>query len=319
MKYLEQVLGIDVQYENIHLEKIPNYISARYDYKRVSLNRMNAVFLYPKTELEQVITLKKHLDTVKNIANCPVVIVLKHLTSRQKEYLIREKIAFIVDGKQIYLPFMATYLQERCDAQKITKDVILPSAQLLLLHFIYKGAKEMYTSQAAKDLSLTPMSISRASRQLENMGILKVQKNGVQKKLLCEESPKELFNKSQGFLLNPVKKTVYVQKKLIEPYLLKSGYSALSEYSFLNTPNVDYFASDQISKWNNCMSNNLLDSKTQVAIELWRYNPKKLSKTNIVDELSLALSLREVADERVEETVEEMLNNLWREIDGNRN
>ena len=67
------------------------------------------------------------------------------------------------------------------------------------------------------------------------------------------------------------------------------------------------------------MSNNLLDSKTQVAIELWRYNPKKLSKTNIVDELSLALSLREVADERVEETVEEMLNNLWREIDGNRN
>ena len=46
MKYLEQVLGIDVQYENIHLEKIPNYISARYDYKRVSLNRMNAVFLW---------------------------------------------------------------------------------------------------------------------------------------------------------------------------------------------------------------------------------------------------------------------------------
>ena len=67
------------------------------------------------------------------------------------------------------------------------------------------------------------------------------------------------------------------------------------------------------------MSDNLLHSKTQVAIGLWRYNPKKLSKTNIVDELSLALSLREVADERVEETVEEMLNNLWREIDGNRN
>ena len=37
-----------------------------------------------------------------------------------------------------------------------------------------------------------------------------------------------------------------------------------------------------------------------------------------VDELSLALSLREDADERVEEAVEEMLNNLWRKIDGNR-
>ena len=39
---------------------------------------------------------------------------------------------------------------------------------------------------------------------------------------------------------------------------------------------------------------------------------------NAVDELSLALALREDADERVEEAVEEMLNNLWRKIDGNR-
>ena len=42
--------------------------------------------------------------------------------------------------------------------------------------------------------------------------------------------------------------------------------------------------------------------------------------TNVNDGygLSLALSLREDADERVEEAVEEMLNNLWRKIDGNR-
>ena len=40
---------------------------------------------------------------------------------------------------------------------------------------------------------------------------------------------------------------------------------------------------------------------------------------NIVDELSLALALREDADERVEEAVEEMLNELWRKIDGYRN
>ena len=51
---------------------------------------------------------------------------------------------------------------------------------------------------------------------------------------------------------------------------------------------------------------------------MWRYNPRKLSTRNIVDELSLALALREDADERVEEAVEEMLNNLWRKIDGNR-
>ena len=40
---------------------------------------------------------------------------------------------------------------------------------------------------------------------------------------------------------------------------------------------------------------------------MWRYNPRKLSTRNIVDELSLALALREDADERVEEAVEEIL------------
>ena len=44
-----------------------------------------------------------------------------------------------------------------------------------------------------------------------------------------------------------------------------------------------------------------------------------LSTRNIVDELSLALALREDADERVKEAVEEMLNELWGRIDGYRN
>ena len=59
--------------------------------------------------------------------------------------------------------------------------------------------------------------------------------------------------------------------------------------------------------------------ESRLPMMMWRYNPRKLSTRNIVDELSLALALREDADERVEEAVEEMLNELWRKIDGYRN
>ena len=76
------------------------------------------IFLYPKTELEQTEVLKKHIARIRNNENLPIVLVLKELSYRQKEYLIREKIPFIVDGKQIYLPFMVVYLQERCSAEK---------------------------------------------------------------------------------------------------------------------------------------------------------------------------------------------------------
>ena len=168
-------------------------------------------------------------------------------------------------------------------------------------------------------MELTPTSISRASRQLEEMGLLHIRKAGVQRILYSEDSPKMLFQKTGDTLLNPVKRTVYIPKELVGTDLLESGYSALAEYSMLNAPNVRCYAAERISQWKDVMTNSLQNSQVQVAVEMWRYNPRKLSMRNAVDELSLALALREDADERVEEAVEEMLNELWRKIDGYRN
>ena len=217
------------------------------------------------------------------------------------------------------MPFMAVYLQERCNAEREPREEILPSAQMLLLHFIYGGAQELLTSQAAKDLELTPTSISRASKQLEEMGLLHIKKLGVQRILQSEDSPEMLFQKAGDKLLNPIKRTVYIPKELVGTDLLESGYSALAEYSMLNKPNIKCYATERISQWKDVMTNSLQDSQVQVAVEMWRYNPQKLSTRNTVDELSLALSLRKDVDERVEAAVEEMLNELWRKIDGYRN
>lgn len=319
MEYLNKVLGVKVIYKDVEFKHLPNFIATRYRLQLVSMNEQKIIFLYPKTELEQIEVLKKHIARIQKNENLPVVLVLKELSFRQREYLIREKIPFVADGKQIYLPFMAVYLQERCSAEKIPREEILPSAQMLLLHFVYGGAQELSTSQAAKDLELTPTSISRASRQLEEMGLLHIRKVGVQRIMRSEESPKTLFQKAGDKLLNPIKRTVYIPKKYVGTDLLESGYSALAEYSMLNEPNVRSYAAERISQWKDFTTNSLQNSKVQVAVEMWRYNPRKLSTRNTVDELSLALTLREDADERVEEAVEEMLNKLWRRIDGCRN
>ena len=168
-------------------------------------------------------------------------------------------------------------------------------------------------------MELTPTSISRASKQLEEMGMLHIKKVGVQRILQSEDSPKMLFKKAGDILQNPVKRTIYIPKELVKTELLESGYSALAEYSMLNKPNIKCYATEKISQWKDVMTNSLQDSQVQVAVEMWRYNPQKLSTRNTVDELSLALSLRKDVDERVEAAVEEMLNELWRKIDGYRN
>ena len=316
MEYLNRVLGIRVMYPDEALKSMPNYIRARYKIHAVTLDGKKTLFVYPKTELEAISAIKKHLETIREVQGAPAVLVPDHLTYRQKEYLLRDRIPFIVEGRQIYLPFMAVYLQERGDAEAQEIKTVLPSAQLLLLYFIYQGCGELLTSEAVQKLALTATSISRASRQLEEMGLIKTEKRGVQKAIFTEKTPEELFNSAKNRLCDPVKRTIYVSKSEVHTELLKSGYSALAEYSMLNPSAVEYYAADSITVWEKKASEKLQSTEDQCAVQLWRYDPKILAADGCVDRLSLALALRDDKDVRVEEAVEEMLAQVWRDIDG---
>ena len=312
MDYLYKVLGIDTKYSDAEIKySLPNFIYDRYRLQQVSLNGINAVFVSPIGSLDPISSVKKHIERIAVFANMPAVLVLDNLQFRQKETLLKNRIPFIVNGKQIYLPFMAVYLQERCDSPVPKNEKLLPVSQLLLLYFIYNECSELKTSKAADELGFTPTSISRASRQLENAGLIKVRKNGVQKIIFTETSPKELFFMAKEYFCNPVKRVVYVEKKHIHDDLLLSGYSALSEYSMLNPPSVMYFASNDITRWTVLSTQDLVDIDSQYAVELWRYDPGILTDGTCVDPHSLALSLQNDPDERVEIAVDEMLEKIW--------
>lgn len=319
MEYLKFVLGIRVIYSDDKIESVPNYIHTRYRLQKVSLDGKKAVFVYPKTDLDSINAVKKHLDRIEKALGASAVLVPEHLTYREKEYLLQEHIPFIVDGRQIYLPFMAVYLQERGDSEKMEIVDMLPSAQLLLLYYVYHGCGEMLTSEVVRELSFTATSISRASRQLEDLGLIQAEKRGVQKVIYSDKEPRELFESAQSYLMNPVKRTIYVPKREVKEKLLMSGYSALSEYTMLNPSMVEYYAVESVAVWGKKSSMKLLNADDQCAVELWRYDPRKLAEGGFVDRLSLALALKEDRDERIEEAVDEMLNNVWREIDGKRN
>ena len=318
MEYLTRVLGIHVDYKNGILTNLPNYIYSRYELKQVSLDGKDAVFVYPKVELDSVNAVKKHIDKISQISGTSAILVLDTLTYRYKEYLLRDHIPFIVDNKQIYLPFLALYLQERCDSEPIKTSELLPSAQMLLLYFIYNGCREIPSSKAARDLELTSTSISRASRQLVELKLLQSKAKGVHKMLFSDKTPEELFRFSKNYLFNPVKRTIYINKSDLSNELPLSSYTALSEYTMLSPSSITIYATDSIASFEKNSSTKLNNSTEQCAIELWRYNPIKLSNGKCVDKLSLALALSEDQDERTEESVDEMLAQTWREIYGKR-
>ena len=63
------------------------------------------------------------------------------------------------------------------------------------------------------------------------------------------------------------------------------------------------------------LSDELVDPSEQVRIEVWKYDPDLFSKEGIADPVSVALSLANEMDERIEIGIDEMLGNLWEDID----
>ena len=49
-------------------------------------------------------------------------------------------------------------------------------------------------------------------------------------------------------------------------------------------------------------------------MELWKYDPKLLASDGIADPVSVALSIDSNNDERVEDAVDYMINNTWRDL-----
>ena len=71
MEYLSQVLGIKATVQRAEFDHLPNYIAVRYRLQKVSMDGQKVIFLYPKTELEQIEVLKKHIARIQKNENLP--------------------------------------------------------------------------------------------------------------------------------------------------------------------------------------------------------------------------------------------------------
>ena len=319
MDYLSTTMGIKVTYQKWELEvRLPYFIVDKYRIQAVYLEDVKAIFLYLITELDQIGAIKKQILRIQKIENIPVVLVLNKITRQRRVYLMEAHIPFVVEDRQIYLPFLGVALQERFDAESKQVEKLQPSSQVLLLYFIYQNQRRIYTNDAVKALGFSAMTITRAARQLEMTGIFRTEKEGVQKVLLADLKGQELFEKAKLFLTSPVRRTVYIGVDKASQGMFLSGDSALARKSMLNPSTTKCYAIDGKAGKELKGTEQLLDGNRQIRLELWKYAPQLLTEDDAVDTLSLALSMMESKDERVEETIDEMLDTLWRKLDGNR-
>ena len=168
-----------------------------------------------------------------------------------------------------------------------------------------------HPSHAATTLGYTPMTVSRAVKELTEAGIGEIRRGPRARSLYFVDGPAEVWEKAKPFLRSPIKR---VEQSLPAGTLHPSeapvaGLSALAEQTNLAEPQWPVRAVTS-RQWLSVTRAGLVPLPEPipgiVEWQVWTYDPGLGASRKIVDPLSLTLSLQSASDERVQLALEEL-------------
>ena len=300
------VFGLTINYKSWDKKQaLPLYVAGNYEIDEAIVSNNRFIVMSPIGDLPTLPAMKKHIEKIQKIDDVPVAFNLKNLSDFRRKGMLESNIPFMTE-KQVFLPFIGTLLMEEKN-NALYKEKFMFSTQQLFLMYLYNRQNKLYVANVGKKLPYSAMTLSRAVKQLEASDLFLVYKDGVNKVIESKYDRRELFERAKPFLLDPVRKYGYIEKSRIDENMVLASESALAKNSMLNPSKLITYAIDEQKMDINQMENELVDPNKQIRLELWGYDPKLFSDDNVADGLSVALSLREIVDERIEEAIDECI------------
>ena len=317
-RYLHETLGTEISLtpwdESIQL---PFFLRNLYTFFKVRMLGISCLLMLDRNEQEQSpATVRKHMDQVQDKWDGEVVYVRARVTAYNRKRLIEHKLPFVVPGNQMYLPMLGIDLREHFKKLRTETHKFSPSTQALVIHVLLHGTtKKIFTpAEMAGCLGYSAMTMTRAFNELESADLGDIFLEGRQRYVRFAESVMDTWTKALPFLRSPVKKRLYIKPLNANPQGFRAGLTALADYTMLAEPanpvialsGEDWKSLQQRQRVNEFPS----PEPGALELEVWSYAPSLFAKDEVVDRLSLYLSLKESQDERIESALEEMMKGL---------
>lgn len=234
--------------------------------------------------------------------------VFKDISSYKRKKMIQERIPFIIENGQMYLPFLGLDLSFTTKKESVKPTTFTPSAQLLFLYFLYNKSQKVDAEHISSLFETSKVHASRALRELYDMRLITYEIGGSTKRTRIYKriNDPEYYQLSYKYLKNPVISELLCTCDA--RLAMKSGLSALSEQSMLEDAEYETYAITKEEK--NRFVHNIdpthNDGCTKM-LEVWSYDPTIIAKEKYVDVVSLHLSLRDLDDPRIDDEKEKMM------------
>lgn len=295
----------------IKKNNFPVFLRDTYNFYEVTILGTRCILIEAVDEMPNIDQLKKHIKQIKNLTDRQIVLFYKDITRYRRKSLIENRIAFVIEDGQMYLPFLGLDLKKvKEHVEEEAKGFTAP-AQIAYLYFLYHKEEVVNTTDFAKKLGFNKMTASRALNDLYHANLITYEIGGMtgRSKEYKRIKDPDYFLRGRNYLKTPVRKIIYTKTKPLDA--LTAGMEALSELSMINPPGHPIMAIDR-NKLNNeqvevVNNKDLIKDTKLVELELWDYDPGLFSNNGHVDLLSLYASLKEETDERVRQALEEVL------------
>ena len=313
--HLEAVTGSIPQLRPFEAAPLPLYLRNRYSLRSLELFGRPWILAveHESWDAGSPGEYEKHAHLLNQHLNSAVAFVLHALPAHARNRMVQKGIPFFVPGSQIYLPATLIDLRERF-ARPAGKGraTLSPTAQTtLLFHFLREPLTGQPLKNIAEKLSCSAMMLSKVKDELAEHQLCDVERVGRSMIFKFPSSKRDLWSKALPYMRSPVQKTRWVQWKTPGYPALLAGLSALSRSTMLADDRIPTYAfgPKMLELW---LERGALtccpDAEQATAkIEVWSYEPKLLGDNEAVDPLSLYLSLRNSADERIQQQIELLL------------
>ena len=309
-QYISKALGQKAELHKMPVHNgIPMFYTSLYDFYSSSLSNEDCVFCIDKgVGHTSPLNLQKQHDFLNGFFHKHVIYCVKSLEFHAAERMMARGIPFIVPGKGLSLPFLAVILKTTIRRRPLAGERFSTFAQLVVQGvLLHKLSLPLSIKEIEKTLGCSHASAVNALLELEQLGL------GVKEKTLhgrgvvfhFKQQGKELWEASKNYLVNPCKRQVGIVKRPNDIPLFKAGANALAEHTMLSEalPEVYAVSLTDFRKGNYEI---VLADEADLVLQLWRYRPNILGESGI-DPLSLAISLRDDSDERVQMAIDELL------------
>jgi hypothetical protein len=293
----------------------PPFLEERYVFLAARIFDRRCLLMMPRQgSADTPATIAKHRDQVRKYMKAGIVIlVTRALSNHNRHRLISHHVPFIVPGNQFYVPELALDLREHFRAEPDAPiETLTPAAQLIVLAALLGHELDGQTpTRLAHRYNYSAMSMGRAVDELRAIELAAVEAVGKHRIFALRLSGPALWNRAAPMLRSPVRKRRRISRPSAELRALIAGESALAELTALSEPPLEVRAI-AASDWKALATRYHLDrpagwNEELIELETWSYDPLLLSQNQIVDPLSLWLSLPDSPDERVHQAKNELL------------